>query len=182
MLTFRADKEDNIFTIGETNYRIASNASVFSNNLEAQLSDISNTDVLRVVGMDKTIYSFTITTGHGYLTLLNTDIFEGSLISVGDILFTKVTKDMTIEVPEGTYNVTVANNGYGGTKSVTIVRNEMATLDLNELKGEGPKSCKVRFNVSVEGAKLYLDGTAIDASKEIDVQYGAHSLLIQADG
>ncbi len=34
--------------------------------------------------------------------------------------FAEVTKDMTMELPAGTYTVTVANNGYGGSTELTI--------------------------------------------------------------
>lgn len=80
-----------------------------------------------------------VTTGHGELALTNTDLFEGSFIQIGSKIFAEVTKDMTMELPAGTYTVTVANNGYGGSTELTIESGRTETLDLNTLKGAGPK-------------------------------------------
>ena len=171
-----------VLNINDTNYRLTDNTQVFSNEIEGGLGDIGADDVLKVIGLDKEILSISVTTGHGYLTLANTDKFEGSLIYVGSKIITTVTKDMTITVPEGSYDVTVANDGYGGTKTVDVVRNETTLLDLAELEGEGPKTCKLTVSSAVEGAQIYLDGSQIESGKEIEVSYGKHSLMISVEG
>ena len=171
-----------VLNINDTNYRLTENTQVFSNDIEGSLTDIGEDDVLKVIGLDKEILSISVTTGHGYLTLSNTDKFEGSLIYVGNKIITTVTKDMTITVPEGSYDVTVANDGYGGTKTVDVVRNETTLLDLAELEGEGPKTCKLTVAAAVEGAEIYLDGSQIESGKEIEVKYGKHTLMISVEG
>lgn len=171
-----------VLNINDTNYRLTDNTQVFSNDIEASLGDIGADDVLKVVGLDKEILSICVTTGHGYLTLVNTDKFEGSLIYIGSKIITTVTKDMTVTVPEGSYDVTVANDGYGGTKTVDVVRNETTLLDLSELEGEGPKTCKLTVSAAVEGAEIYLDGSQIESGKEIEVKYGKHTLMISVEG
>ena len=169
-------------TINDTNYRLTENTAVFSNDVVATLSDLGSEDVLTVVGLDKEVLSISITTGHGYLNLVNTDKFEGSLIYIGNKIITTVTKDMSVTIPEGTYAVTVANDGYGGTKEVEILRNEYTVLDLAELEGEGPKVCKLTISSLVEGAEIYIDGERIEAGVETEVQYGKHSLMIAVEG
>ena len=139
-------------------------------------------DLLTVVGLDKEVLSISITTGHGYLNLVNTDKFEGSLIYIGNKIITTVTKDMSVTIPEGTYAVTVANDGYGGTKEVEILRNEYTVLDLAELEGEGPKVCKLTISSLVEGAEIYIDGERIEAGVETEVTYGKHTLMIAVEG
>ena len=171
-----------VLNINDTNYRLTENTQVFSNDIEGSLADIGEDDVLKVIGLDKEILSISVTTGHGYLTLSNTDKFEGSLIYVGNKIITTVTKDMTITVPEGSYDVTVANDGYGGTKTVDVVRNETTLLDLAELEGEGPKTCKLTVAAAVEDAEIYLDGSQIESGKEIEVKYGKHTLMISVEG
>ena len=171
-----------VLNINDTNYRLTENTQVFSNDIEGSLTDIGEDDVLKVIGLDKEILSISVTTGHGYLTLSNTDKFEGSLIYVGNKIITTVTKDMTITVPEGSYDVTVANDGYGGTKTVDVVRNETTLLDLAELEGEGPKTCKLTVATAVEDAEIYLDGSQIESGKEIEVKYGKHTLMISVEG
>lgn len=70
------------------------------------------------------------------MELRNTSVFEGSFIQVGSKIFAQITHNMKLEIPEGTYTVTVANEGYGGSTEVEIARGEVCTLDLDELKGE----------------------------------------------
>ena len=63
-----------------------------------QLSDLTALDTLRVVGIDKKIYSISVTTGHGSLKLVNTSVFDGSYIQVGSKVFAQITGEMTIEI------------------------------------------------------------------------------------
>lgn len=179
---YSIDTEKGIFTIGKTKYRITDDTIIFSDDQEITWSDIGEDDVLRVVGMDRDVLSVSVTTGHGYIQLTNTGLFTDSLICVGDKIFTMITGDMTIEVPEGTYDITVANDGYGGTGTYTINRNETTIVDLDQLKGSGPKYCTLSFQVSVAGAAIYLDGTLVNANEPMTVAYGKHSLAVVAEG
>ena len=51
---------------------------------------------------------------------------------MGSKIFAQITHNMKLEIPEGTYTVTVANEGYGGSTEVEIARGETCTLDLDE--------------------------------------------------
>ena len=123
-----------------------------------------------------------VTTGHGELALTNTDLFEGSFIQIGSKIFAEVTKDMTMELPAGTYTVTVANNGYGGSTELTIESGRTETLDLNTLKGAGPKFGNILFAVDVEDALIQIDGKVVDTEEAVPIQYGVHSLTVTAPG
>lgn len=76
-------------------------------------------------------------------------------------MFAQITGEMTIEIPEGTYTAAVANNGYGGSTEITITRGQETVLDLETLKGEGPKYGSILFAVNVEGAWLQVDGQLV---------------------
>lgn len=108
--------------------------------------------------MDKKIISVNVTSGHGFIVLTHTDLLEGGSISIGGKHIYKIEKDMNVEIPEGTYQVTAANDGYGDTKEVTVKRNETTVLNLDEYKGEGPKMGKVKFILQPEGTQLSIDG------------------------
>lgn len=182
IVNYSFDENQKAFTIGKTRYSCDPEMDVYSGEMKVGIADIGKSDVLRAIGDDKEILSLSITRGHGYLKLANTKIFEGSFICVGDKIFQEVTKDMEIEVPEGKHLVTVANNGYGGSREVTITRSQATSLNLDELKGEGPKICKITFDVGVEGAVLRIDGKKADYSKPVEVQYGVHTISVEADG
>lgn len=179
---YSVDTDRGIFKIGDERYSYDEDLYICEDDLRKQLSDLTDLDTLRVTGIGKKLVSIVVTTGHGELALTNTDLFEGSFIQIGSKIFAEVTKDMTMELPAGTYTVTVANNGYGGSTELTIESGRTETLDLNTLKGEGPKVGNILFAVDVEGAIVQIDGKVVDTEDAVPIQYGVHSLTVTAPG
>lgn len=179
---YSVDEERGIFKIADINYSYGEDLYVVSNGEKIRLSNLTEMDELRVIGMDKEILSVAVTTGHGELALENTAIFDGSYVQIGDEIFAEVTSNMKLEIPEGTYLVTVANNGYGGSKEVNIQRGQTTTLNLDELKGEGPKKGKILFAVDTDGAELWIDGEKKNYDDAIEMQYGIHTVKVSAPG
>jgi len=91
-------------------------------------------------------------------------------------------EDMSISVPEGTYILSVANNGWGDSTEITIKRGETTTLDLNILKGPGPKYAKIHFKIDFPKATLYIDGKKVDHYMLQRVVYGKHKITVEAEG
>lgn len=176
------DEENGIFRIADTNYTYDEGLFVHSDGNRQKLSDLTELDTLRVVGFGRQILSVSVTTGHGELTLKNTELFNGSYIQIGRDIFAEITGEMSMEVPEGTYIVAVANNGYGDSTEVKISRGEETVLDLDTLKGEGPKYGSILFAVDVYGAVLRVDGRQVDYSQPVSLQYGEHTLSVTAAG
>lgn len=179
---YAIDEERGVFTIASTNYSFREDLFVHYDGNVQEIADLTGLDTLRIVGIDKEILSVSVTTGHGELKLENTDLFEGSFIQIGDNVFSEITPRMSMELPEGTYAVTVANNGYGGSTEVTIERGLETVLDLDTLKGEGPKMGSILFAVDVPGAVVQVDGKSVDYSEAVSLQYGVHSLVVMATG
>ncbi len=179
---YSIDESIHALTIGQTRYAYSPGMEIFSGDDRIGFEDIGQYDVLRAVVMDKKLLSLAVEVGHGYLALANTEIFEGSFICIGDRIFEEVAKNMQIEAPEGKHLVTVANQGYGGSREVEIIRGQTTSLNLDELKGEGPKICKITFQVGVEGASLWIDGEKADYSKPVEVRYGVHTVAVEAEG
>lgn len=179
---FSIQEDEKIFTIADTKYYYEDDLHVFSEEDMVRLSDIGENDILRVQGIGKQILTISITTGHGLIQLANTELFEGGWLSLSAKTYLKVTKDMQIEAAEGTYLLSVANDGYGDTKEITVKRGETTVVDLDELKGEGPKFCTVTFEVGVENAVMTLDGQVIDYTQPQQIRYGIHRLEIVAEG
>lgn len=179
---YSVDETIHAFIIGKTKYSYTDELPIFSKGKRIKFEDFGENDRLRAVGIGKKLVSVSVTKGHGYLELSNTKIFDGSFICVGDKIFAEITPEMRLEVPEGKYLVTVANNGYGGSRKVKIKRDKTTVLNLDELKGEGPKICKITFDVSVEGAVLKIDDKEADYSAPVDVQYGIHTVSVSAEG
>ena len=178
---FSVDEERGVFEIAGTKYSYAEDVYVNSDGNPERLEDLTDMDVLRVVGIGKKILSVSVTTGHGELQLTNTGVFEGSYIQVGSRIFSEITRDMTMELPEGIYTVAVANDGYGGSTEIEVKRGQKVTLDLDTLKGDGPKYGSILFAIDVAGAVLQIDGKVVDYSEAVPLQYGVHSLTVTAD-
>ena len=177
---YTIDESRGIFKIGEERYSYDEDLFIQADGDVWTLSDLTENDTIRLVGVGKELISVAVTTGHGELVLKNTDLFDGSFIQIGEKIFAEITPDMTLEIPEGTYTVTVANNGYGGSKDVTIKSGEKVKLDLDTLKGEGPKMGNILFAIDVEGAILQIDGEVKDYTNPIPLQYGVHTLTVMA--
>lgn len=179
---YAVDEERGIFKIADINYSYDDDLYVVSNGEKIQLSSLTEMDEIRVVGVDKEILSVAVTTGHGELALENTALFEGSYVQIGDEIFAEITSNMKLEIPEGNYLVAVANKGYGGSKEVTIERGQTTTLNLDDLKGEGPKKGKILFAVDTDNAELWVDGEKKDYTDAIEMQYGIHTIKVSAPG
>ncbi len=179
---FSIDEEKNMIIIADTKYYYEEDLNVFSDEERTRLSDISKKDILRIIGIDKKIYSVSITSGHATIQFKNTELFEGGWLSLGTKIYMQITKDMQMEVAEGTYLLSVANDGYGDNREITINRGEQLIIDLDELKGEGPKYCKITFDLGIEDALVKIDGEYVDISEPIEIKYGIHKLVIDAEG
>lgn len=179
---FTVSAQQNMLQIGDSKYRYDDDTYVFSGDDRVTMEDIAQGDTLSVVGMDKKILSVRITTAQGTLALTNTKLFEGSFLQLGNKIFTEVTQDLTMQVAEGTYELTVANNGWGGSTEVTITRGQTTTVDLDAIKGKGPKSGKVRFLIDVTGSVLLIDDKEVDYSDPVELTYGQHTIAVYADG
>ncbi len=179
---FAVDSDAKTITVGKNSYYYGDDVQVFYHNNRISMAEISQRDTLCLKGIDKKVYTIQVISGHGTVVLQNTDIFEGGNITIGNILSVDIQKDMRIEVPEGTYLLSVANDGYGGNCEVTIEANRETTVNLEELKGEGPKYCSVTFTIEPENAVLYLNGKQVDVSQPLSLKYGRYTLSAKADG
>lgn len=168
--------------IADTAYRFDTNVKVFSEGEQKELTAVGESDVLNVYGIGRTVYAIVIKTGHGTLALSNTELFEGGWVNLGTQVYAKVTRDMTMELPEGIYEFSVANDGYGDSGEIRIRRDKITTIDLNDYKGEGPKLCTVTFDVDVSGAILTVDGKKVNHKKPMELRYGVHMLGVYAQG
>jgi hypothetical protein len=179
---FSVDQDRGVFTIADTKYGYDENLLVLSEEEEVRLKDLSESDRLTVVGRDKQILAVIVTTGHGTLQLENTSLFEGSYLQLDTSVFAQITSNMKMELAEGTYTLSVANDGWGGSCSIEITRGETTTVDLDTIKGSGPKYGTILFVIDVEGATLSIDGEPCDFSSPMELRYGWHTMEVTASG
>lgn len=169
-------------SIGSEIYKLTSNTQYLSEKMLIDVSDINAVDVLSFQGIDSQILSVRVEKGHGYLRLKNDENFVGGWIEVGQSSIRRITEDMLLLVPEGSYQVNISNKGGGGTKQVIINRHEETELDIGDLKIPEPQYGIVLFSLSPSNAELYVDGSPVDASQPIKLLYGIHQIIARAEG
>ena len=155
---------------------------ILSEEEKAMVMDINSADTLTLRGIDKKVCSIVIAKGHGYVKLLNSDSFVGGWVEVGQEAVKPVTKDMMLVVPEGTYTLSISKDGIGGSKSITVNRNEETLVDVGDLKGEEIPLGTVKFNITPKEAKLTIDGKERNHNELITLKYGSHKIKITAEG
>ncbi len=179
---FTLDHDVQSLTAGSSIYYFDKNLLTFYGDSQIPLSEISEQDTVCIKGVGQQIYTLQVTTGHGVVTLENIELFLGGYITIGNVLSQKITPQMRIQVPEGTYLLSVANEGYGGSREITVEADREVKVNLDELKGDGPKLCSMQFEPKPENAQIFLDGEQVEAAQTIQVRYGVHRLTAKAEG
>ena len=169
-------------TIGEDAYKLTSNTQYLSEGKSIELMDLNAADILSFQGIGSQVFSIRVERGHGYLRLVNGEKFVGGWIEIGEALIQRITEDMLLLVPEGSYQVNITNRGGGGTKNVEIVRNEESVLDIGDLEIPEPQTGMVLFSLTPSSARIYIDGEEADASGPVTLEYGLHQIIVRADG
>lgn len=144
--------------------------------------DLNPSDVLTFLGIGSQVLTVRVDKGHGYLRLENDENFVGGWIEIGQTKIQRITDDMLVLVPEGSYQVNISNKGGGGVKSVVIRRNEETVLDIGDLEIPEPQYGMVLFSMNPSTAQLYIDGSPVDPSEPIRLEYGLHQLIARAEG
>lgn len=179
---FEMDTAAHNVAIGEETYKITEDTRIFSDGKEIEMMDLNSTDILTFQGIGNTVHSIIVEKGHGYLRLAGDEKFIGGWIEVGQNIIYKITEDMLLTVPEGSYQVNISVTGGGGTKNVVINRNQEVSLDISDLEVAEPQFGQVVFAMTPSTASLYVDGALVDTSGPITLQYGIHQLIAKADG
>ncbi len=168
--------------IGSSTYSLPDEAMILSEGRRAELMEIVDSDILTVSGIDHTIYSINVQRGHGYLRLSNEQALVGGWIEVGNAVVQRITEDMLIAVPEGSYQVLLTNDNASCVKEVVIERNKEVVLDASELEILQDKTGKILFSVNPSTATVKVDGEVVDIENEVELTYGIHQVRLEAEG
>lgn len=153
-----------------------------SGNKAIEMVELSEADELTVRGIGYKVYSVIRTEGHGYLRLLNYKDFIGGMINIDDDIILPVTNNMLITVSCGNYRVTLNKGTAKASKTVSIKNNKESTLDFSDYRKSIKNVGSIKFNIDPIGADLYINGTKIDYSKPISLNYGTYSVSASLNG
>lgn len=167
--------------IGKEEYTLDKNAAILTGNGLGEWMDLTGVDELTILGLDHTIYSIVVTTGHGYLRLTNESYFVGGWVEISQSYIYPVEEDMLLTVPAGTYDITISGSGSMGSEKITIKENEEYVWDVSKWQGE-EKIGTLVFTVSPDKTRIYIDGESVDVSGPQEFSYGIHQMIAVCDG
>lgn len=168
--------------IGRESFKLTSNTQYLSEDRNIDRMDLNPMDSLSFYGIGNQVLTVRVDKGHGYLRLANDESFWGGWIEVGQSIIQRITEDMLLLVPEGSYQVNISNKGGGGIKNVVITRNEETTLDIGDLEVPEPQFGMILFSLNPSAAEVYIDGSLVDTSGPVSLEYGLHQMIARADG
>ncbi|MBO4904102.1 MAG: PEGA domain-containing protein [Lachnospiraceae bacterium] len=179
---FEINEEEGRMDIAGSTYKLPKTAIVSYGDELASFMDVTNVDTLTVKGYGRKVCSVIVDRGHGYLRLLNDSYFEGGWIEIGQDIITKVSEEMLIPVPEGSYHVRLTNRGYAAEEDVEISRDEESTIDLSKVDVKEVAIGHVEFSIEPDYAQLFVDGVMTDYEERIPLEFGVHHVHVELAG
>lgn len=176
------DRSARVMKIASNKYKFSDDIIIFNDDKRISVAELAEQDELTVWGYDQTIWSVTVTRGHGTVRLTDYDSFIGDFITIGYEAIQQIVKDMVITVREGNFNLTVENAKYTATKNITVKRNEETIVSLSDLGPDAVKVGRVTFEISPFGADLYIDGELMSYASPIELDYGPHHIEVSLGG
>lgn len=178
------DFSHNKFSVGGNSYKYDDKIVVKSDGKDISVAEINAVDEISVRGIGSTIYSIVVTKGHGYVRITDQTNMVGGLLEVGDSILTVISKDMVLVAPEGTHNLTATKDGVGGSKKITVHRDELTNVSISEFQAEVKRYGTIRFVIEPDDAYaiMKIDGQTIDDYKDvIQLPYGKHLLEVTSN-
>lgn len=168
--------------IASTLYKYGDDVVVLNGQDFDPITTLTEQDELTVRGFEETIYSITVTRGHGTVVLEDYDAFLGSYITIGYEAMQQIIEDTEITVREGSFNLTVDNGKYSATKNITIVRDEVTHVTLSDLGPSASGQGRVVFEITPFGADLYINGEPTSYANPFELEYGNHNIEVSMGG
>lgn len=176
------DTDNKEMRIAQKRYRYAGQVIVLDNGEHKDVKELAAQDELTIRGIDETIWSITVTRGHGTVRLKDADDFIGGYVTVGYEAMQQVEQDTVLTVREGSFNLTVENGEYSGTKNITVVRNEETIVHLSDLGPAPVRHGRVAFQILPFGADMFIDGVLTFYGDPVELEYGQHSIRVALGG
>lgn len=144
-------------------------------------SELDAKDQITARGVNGKLCSIVVEKAHGFLVLENYDTYIGGSVFVGKESF-PVEAVMKLSIPEGTYEMVISKGNHSGSKKIVISPYEETKVNLSDIQILPNKTGVVQMKVSVEGAKVLIDGKSVDIKEEIALSYGKHQIKITKEG
>ena len=184
-LSFRSDGKV-MAKLPGGNYILSARTLILIDGKPGLIENILQDDVLHISGVGHEVYCIQVERGHGYVSLSETEVnghtLIGAWIQLDRSLICKITDQMLLTAPEGTYTCTILGNGANFETPLTVKRNAQTILDVSGISFEEGRSGKMRFEVLPEDAKITVDGEEIRNHSDQELAFGVHTILLTREG
>jgi len=176
------DLTSKVIKIADQKYKYEDDLIILDNGEFISVSDLAEQDELTVRGYEETIWSITVTRGHGTVVLQEYDAFLGDYITIGYEAMQQITDNMEITVREGNFNLTVENAAFSATKNITVNRNLITYVSLKDLGPGASAVGMVTFQITPFGADLYIDDELTSYADSVELIYGSYDIKVSMGG
>lgn len=182
VMNMSINRTDRVMKIASTKYKYNEDIIIIDGQEFIPVTDLAQQDELTVWGYEETIWSVTVTRGHGTVVLQNYAAFLGANITIGYESLQQIEEDMEITVREGSFSLTVENGKFSATKNIRVNRNKITYVTLSDLGPGALQQGRVTFEITPFGADLTIDGELISYANPIELLYGEHKLTVSLGG
>lgn len=176
------DSTQSSFTISGSKYKMPEEPVIIKDGQFLTLKDLDSKDELVVKGYDREVWSVLVTKGHGTIRFEDYDDFIGGTVYIGNQEILPIVSDMSVTVKEGSYEITMEKGSFKGTKKLEVRPFKEAVLNMGEFKLPPVQKCTVKFNITPEGADLYINDELTDYSKAVELEYGEYIIKVALGG
>lgn len=180
--SFSFDRDIKALSLADQRFQYSDSTNFIEGNKTIDLMEINDKDMITVRGVGIKVYSVVKSAGHGYIKFSNYEDFIGGMVSVGNGIIVPVTDNMLITAGVGSYKVTISKGNAVASKKVTVRNNKEVTVDFGDYVPEVKNVGNIKFNIDPKGADLYINGTIVDYSNPIALNYGEYKVKVELTG
>ena len=179
---YALNSEEKSIEVAGKKFKYSNLTYVGSSGKTIELMELNKQDVITVRGTGYTVHSIVRTQGHGYIRLKNYSDFIGGMVEVGTGIILPVTENMLITAREGTYRVILCKGALSAIKTVTVQLDKETKLDFSEYQQPAENVGIITFKIAPKGADLTINGTEVDYSSPVPLNYGTYQVTVSMTG
>lgn len=180
--SFSFREEDRMMKFAGEKYQYSDLTYISSGVQNITRQDLNTQDELTVRGVGYRVYSIVRTLGHGYIRLANYGDFIGGMAEVGNSIILPITENMLITAGEGIYPLTLIHGDMVTTKTITVTADQEVVADFSDYVPALENVGMITFQVDPEGADLFINGTTVDYSAPVALNYGEYRIVVKMTG
>ncbi|MCH5268445.1 MAG: PEGA domain-containing protein [Lachnospiraceae bacterium] len=180
--SFSFRTEENMMQFAGKKYQYSTGTYISSGEQVIDFLELSKQDELTVRGVGFKVYSIVRTSGHGYIRMTNYQDFMGGMVEVGSRIILPLTENMLITAPEGIYRLTLVKGAAVTSKTITVRNDEEVVADFSDYAPSMENIKLIVFNIEPDGADLYINGTKVDYSQPVALNYGEYRIAVAMNG